>query len=333
MKRVMILLGSLGIVGAVTALVQLNGGDLVAKHTKALTEAQSLSIRCTVQRLGGAPEEIRLVLARPNKAYIEDSKQLIVADGTTITTLDKKSNTYYKRPQADADLAALLNREGIATWAAFFNAKQFDKIGNVKAAGTKNRKGVEYRVVTITAPDNSTTWTLYLNPSDGIARQSEIAVTSGKAQGTILVDAKEFTLGDAPGDVFAFKAPSNAKEVSEAEMFGDRWYTDLDEAMQVASKTGRLILLDFYTDWCHWCKELESKVYPEEDFKKMSKYFVFCKVDAEKGKGVAWAKKYGVSGYPTIKFLRADGTVVHEVVGYMPLGPFLAEMQKAADRG
>jgi thioredoxin-related protein len=329
----MILSGSLGMVAAVMALAQGNAGDLLAKHTKALTEAQSLSVRCTVQRLGGAPEEIRMVLARPNKAYIEDSKQVIVADGTTITTLDKKSNSYYKRNQAEGDLVSLLNREGISTWAAFFNANQFAKIGSPKAAGTKNRKGVEYRVVTITAPDNSTTWTLYLSAADGIARQSEIAIKSGKDQGTILVDAKEFALGEAPGDVFVFKAPSNAKEVSEAEMFGDRWYTDLDEAMQVAAKTGRLILLDFYTDWCHWCKELDAKVYPEEDFKKMSKYFVFCKVDAEKGKGVAWAQKYGVSGYPTIKFLRSDGTVVHEIVGYMPLGPFLAEMQKAVDKG
>lgn len=47
----------------------------------------------------------------------------------------------------------------------------------------------------------------------------------------------------------------------------------------------------------------------------------------------AVAKKYGVTGYPTIEFLDSDGNAVHEAVGYRPLSAFLAEMDKARGAG
>jgi thioredoxin-like negative regulator of GroEL len=64
----------------------------------------------------------------------------------------------------------------------------------------------------------------------------------------------------------------------------------------------------------------------------MSKYFVFVKINGDEQPSVKQA--FGVSAYPTIKFLKKDGTtVVHEVVGYEPLNEFLADMQKAMQLG
>ena len=54
---------------------------------------------------------------------------------------------------------------------------------------------------------------------------------------------------------------------------------------------------------------------------------MFLKINAEHQPAVA--KKYGVTGYPTIKFLDSDGNAVHEAVGYRPLNAFLQEMNKA----
>lgn len=65
----------------------------------------------------------------------------------------------------------------------------------------------------------------------------------------------------------------------------------------------------------------------------MSKYFVFCKIDAEKGKGPALAREYGVSGYPALRFLKPAWSTVHQFDGYMPADPFIKEMEKAAQMG
>lgn len=54
---------------------------------------------------------------------------------------------------------------------------------------------------------------------------------------------------------------------------------------------------------------------------------MFLKINAEHQPAVA--KKYGVTGYPSIKFLDAEGNEIHEIGGYVPLNAFLAEMNKA----
>jgi len=54
---------------------------------------------------------------------------------------------------------------------------------------------------------------------------------------------------------------------------------------------------------------------------------VFLKINAEQQRAVA--QRYGVTGYPSIKFLDSDGKVVHEIGGYVPLATFLGEMNKA----
>ena len=52
------------------------------------------------------------------------------------------------------------------------------------------------------------------------------------------------------------------------------------------------------------------------------------KLDAEK-EGQAVAKKYKVSGYPTILFLDAKGEVVYKIGGYMPPADFAGQMENA----
>ena len=43
--------------------------------------------------------------------------------------------------------------------------------------------------------------------------------------------------------------------------------------------------------------------------------FLNLKINAEKGDGVALAKQFGISGYPTLLFLDAQGLETKRVVG------------------
>lgn len=43
-------------------------------------------------------------------------------------------------------------------------------------------------------------------------------------------------------------------------------------------------------------------------------------------------QQFGVNAMPTIKFMKVEGAVVHEFLGYKPLGAFIAEMDTARQK-
>jgi len=96
---------------------------------------------------------------------------------------------------------------------------------------------------------------------------------------------------------------------------------------KAAAAEGKPMMVDFYTDWCGWCKTLDEETYSDAKVIAKSKEFVCVKVDAEKDKGSA--EKYDVTGFPTILFLDSSGTKIHETVGYAPADEFLGEMDTA----
>lgn len=61
----------------------------------------------------------------------------------------------------------------------------------------------------------------------------------------------------------------------------------------------------------------------------MSGQFVPVKLNAEK-EGTKVAARYGVTGFPTILFVNAQGQVEARIPGFMPAQPFAEEMRKAA---
>ncbi len=88
------------------------------------------------------------------------------------------------------------------------------------------------------------------------------------------------------------------------------------DAQAKAKKEGKEIFIDFYTQWCGPCKIMAKKYFTLESVGKVyNAKFVCLKVDAEKGEGIELAKKYGAKVYPTLVFIKADGTLVKKVEG------------------
>ncbi len=110
------------------------------------------------------------------------------------------------------------------------------------------------------------------------------------------------------------------------------WRTDSASAMAESRKTGKPVMIDFYTDWCGWCKELDKVTYRDPEVIGLSGSFVSLKLDAEKNpKGPELAEKYGVDGFPTILFLEPDGSLVARIVGYLPARDFALRMRKVTE--
>ena len=105
-----------------------------------------------------------------------------------------------------------------------------------------------------------------------------------------------------------------------------------DEGRQAAQTEGKLLFIDFYTDWCGPCKRMASQVFPTKEVGDyMNAKFVAIKIDAEKGEGPALAEKYGVKAYPTFIICNADGSAIGEFAGYKEGDAFIAKVESCSN--
>jgi outer membrane lipoprotein-sorting protein len=299
---------------AAVALAGKAVSPLFQSYVSALKNAQSLSASFTSGAVDDAPDSFSIRFKKPNLARIESPTQVIVADGKQITTYDRAENTYYKRPQSDADLAGLLNSDELNLWSAFFNVNPSPV--SSRDTGTKNRKGTPLDTVSATyGLKGEKTITYYLGQQDKVVRQAQIDKVSINGTKTSLVVTKDLTVnGDLPANSFSFDPPAEAKELSLAEANAGKWFTDLNEAKKAARASGRKIFVDFMATWCGPCKLLDKNVFTTEKFKKLGQKMVFLRIDVDAQENIASA--YKIEAMPTQMLLNQDGEVLSSTVGY-----------------
>jgi thioredoxin-related protein len=101
----------------------------------------------------------------------------------------------------------------------------------------------------------------------------------------------------------------------------------VSEILAMGKEQKKIIMVDVMTEWCKWCVELDNKVYAKKevsDFANANQ--INYKIDAEKGEGIDFAKKYKIQGFPSILFLDGDGNEIDRVYGYVPAKDFLEMM-------
>jgi thioredoxin-related protein len=134
------------------------------------------------------------------------------------------------------------------------------------------------------------------------------------------------------------KAPADTLSQREAGM-----WLPFNEGMALAAKEKKIVVIDFYTTWCHWCKVMDRETFADPEVKKyLAENFVTIRMDAEstrekvsyKGTDltpVGLARRFGVRGFPSLAYLNRDGELVTIVPGFIPpkmFMPLLRTMQK-----
>jgi thioredoxin-related protein len=104
-------------------------------------------------------------------------------------------------------------------------------------------------------------------------------------------------------------------------------WMSFDEAVGEAKKTDKKILIDVYTDWCGWCKRMDSQTYSNKDVESyLSQKYVLVKLNAESSRKLHYngaqyteqelAGAFGISGYPSTIFLKSTSEAITVLPGF-----------------
>lgn len=116
------------------------------------------------------------------------------------------------------------------------------------------------------------------------------------------------------------------------------WSRNFAAARKEARAKNKLILVDFTTQNCGWCKRLDSDVFPKPVVSEAISQFVPVKVDAEDGEGRPLVERYQphIQAYPAILFLDPaiedpkDGRIVGKITGFLPPLSFVEQLNTIA---
>ena len=106
------------------------------------------------------------------------------------------------------------------------------------------------------------------------------------------------------------------------------WFKgDLESAQAEAMERNTVVMIEFYTDWCNWCRRLETDTFSNAEVQQELRAFVPMQLNAEKG-GAELAERFGVDTYPTMVFLDASGYETDRILGYLPPDRFLRRVKR-----
>ena len=125
----------------------------------------------------------------------------------------------------------------------------------------------------------------------------------------------------------------SAAAVQKAEPRRIKTVADLDRELAIAKAAGRPVMLDFYADWCVYCKQLEKETFPDPAVQAALSEGVVLKADvtANDDADKALLARIGIPGPPAMIFYAADGSERRSsrLLGFMPPKEFTGHVRAA----
>ena len=127
----------------------------------------------------------------------------------------------------------------------------------------------------------------------------------------------------------------NVHQVGDLSFMVIQSPAELDAQLVKAKEEKKLVLLDFYADWCISCKEMEVSTFANPEVSKQLKQFILLQADVTKNSAdnQALLKRFGLFGPPGILIFNVDSQEQKDqrVIGFMPPQRFMERLKKISE--
>lgn len=121
-----------------------------------------------------------------------------------------------------------------------------------------------------------------------------------------------------------------------------KWY-GWNEGYPLAMKSGKILLIDAYTDWCGWCKKMDRDTYSDAKIiEKINQYFIPVKFNPELTDQIYYVDSVSMSaselfmqftrgertGFPTTYFIQPQKRRLMIDPGYRDAATFMQILDK-----
>ncbi|WP_255538255.1 protein-disulfide reductase DsbD [Polynucleobacter sp. 73C-SIWE] len=111
---------------------------------------------------------------------------------------------------------------------------------------------------------------------------------------------------------------------------------ELDTQLIKAKQEQKLVMLDFYADWCISCKEMELNTFANAEVGKELKQFILLQADvtSNSSDNQALLKRFGLFGPPGILIFNQNSEELkaQRVIGYMPPQRFVERLKQVINQ-
>jgi thioredoxin-related protein len=111
-------------------------------------------------------------------------------------------------------------------------------------------------------------------------------------------------------------------------------WLDFDDGLTRARSTRKPIMVNFYTDWCVYCKKLDRETLQDPEVARaLESGFIAIRLNAENGSArlsyrgksfshAEFSRYFGVTAFPSIAFLNDRGEPITMIPGFVPAPQF-----------
>ena len=141
---------------------------------------------------------------------------------------------------------------------------------------------------------------------------------------------------------FGCARAQDAEQVADPATPADISWVGMTDALATSGASDKKILVDFYTDWCGWCKRMDRDTYADPAVMAyLDEHFLTVKFNPEKAGTVTYdgteysngdfAAAFSVRGYPATGFFNENNEVITLLPGYMKAADFLNVLRFIAE--
>ena len=126
-------------------------------------------------------------------------------------------------------------------------------------------------------------------------------------------------------------------------------WMSFEEAVELNKKEPKKIIVDVYTDWCGWCKKMDSQTFTNEEvINYINQHFYAVKFNAETNDTIIFNHKMYVRNgrintltikllgdeiaYPAYVALDENNNVIYRTLGYMDAPTFMQKLRAIVNR-